>query len=379
MRIYLDNAATTQPDPAVIEAMLPYLLEHYGNPSSIHSFGRESKSAIELARKKIAMLLNATPSEIYFTSGGTEADNTALHGLTVTYGIKNIISSPLEHHAILHTLEDLRDSLGIQIHFLDVDARGEIDLDQLDGLLKEFPSSLVTLMHANNETGNITDLAAIGELCKEHKALFHSDTVQTIGKLPLNLMELNINSLAGSAHKFHGPKGVGFIYVRGSSKIRPYIHGGGQERNIRSGTENVAGVVGIARALEIAVETMNTNRRHIENLKQHMIDALRDRIEGVEFNGLSGDMERSLYTVLNTSIPPGDKLDMLLFQLDLKNIAASGGSACASGALQGSHVLNAMKADPRRPVIRFSFSKFNTVEEVDIAVSELAGIIKNTD
>ena len=377
MRIYLDNAATTQPDPAVIEAMLPYLSEHFGNPSSIHSFGRETKSAIELARKKIAGLVGAMPSEIYFTSGGTEADNTALHGLTVTYGIKNIISSPLEHHAVLHTLDDLKDSMGIGIHFLDVDARGEFDMDQLAGLLQEFPSSLVTLMHANNETGNITDIASVGNLCKEHKALFHSDTVQTMGKLPLNLGELNITSLAGSAHKFHGPKGTGFLYVRGSSKIKPYIHGGGQERNMRSGTENVAGVVGIAKALEIAVEDMDANRLHIEKLKRHMISALLENIGGIEFNGLSGDMDRSLYTVLNTSIPPDEKLDMLLFQLDLKNIAASGGSACASGALQGSHVLNAMNADPQRPVIRFSFSKYNTPEEVEIAVKELTAIVNN--
>ena len=377
MRIYLDNAATTQPDPAVIEAMLPYWSEHYGNPSSIHSFGRESKSAIELARKNIAGLIGASPAEIYFTSGGTEADNTALHGLTLTFGIKNIISSPLEHHAVLHTLDHLDETQGTRIHYLDVDAKGEFDIHQLEELLKENPAALVTLMHANNETGNITDIAAIGEMCKEYKALFHSDTVQTVGKLPLNLGKMNITSMAGSAHKFHGPKGTGFLYVRGSSKIKPYIHGGGQERNMRSGTENVAGVVGLAKALEIAVENMDPYRQQIEKLKQHMINALRDNIEGVEFNGLSGDMEHSLYTVLNVSIPPDEKLDMLLFQLDLKNIAVSGGSACASGALQGSHVLNAMKTDPQRPVIRFSFSKYNTPEEIDIAVSELVGILKD--
>jgi cysteine desulfurase len=377
MRIYLDNAATTQPDPAVIEAMLPYWSEHFGNPSSIHSFGRESKSALELARKKVAMLAGASPSEIFFTSGGTEADNTALHGLAVTYGIKNIISSPLEHHAVLHTLEDLKSSHGINIHFLNVDERGDFDISELAELMEKFPSSLVTLMHANNETGNISDIGLIGDLCSQYNAFFHSDTVQTIGKLPVNLQELKINSLAGSAHKFHGPKGAGFLYVRGSSKIKPYIHGGGQERNMRSGTENVAGVVGLAKALEIAVENMEKNRVHIFNLKRHMIGILKEKISGVQFNGLSDDEDKSLYTILNVSIPPSGKLDMLLFQLDLKDIAVSGGSACASGALQGSHVLTAMKKDPQRPVVRFSFSKFNTLDQINQACEILAEIINS--
>lgn len=375
MSIYLDNAATTQTDPAVVEAMLPYLSGSFGNPSSVHSFGRESKSAVELARKKVAGLLGASPSEIYFTSGGTEADNTALHGFTETFNIQNIITSPLEHHAVVHTLEHLKKSYNTRVIFLAVDERGMFDMDELSATLKENPGSLVTLMHANNEIGNIADIGQIGELCMEYNAYFHSDTVQSAGKIPLDLMEIKINSIAGSAHKFHGPKGTGFLYVRGTAKINPYLHGGGQERNMRSGTENVAGIAGLAKALEIAVNNMDQTRRKIQAMKNHMISRIKKMIPGVAFNGLCEDPDKSLYTILNVSLPPSDKLDMLLFQMDLKGVAASGGSACASGALQGSHVLNAMKADPQRPVIRFSFSKFNTMEEIDQACGILNEIV----
>ncbi len=376
MKVYFDNAATTRPDPEVVEAMVPYLSEHFGNPSSIHSYGRESKSAIEMARKTIAELVNATPSEIYFTSGGTEADNTALFGLIATFGIKTVISSPLEHHAIIHSIEHLRDSQGIKTIFLDVNEKGEIDFDQLTVMIKQNPHALVTLMHVNNEIGNITDIAEVGKLCAEFDCFFHSDTVQSMGKLPLDLRGLKINTLAGSAHKFHGPKGTGFLYVNGSAKIKPYIHGGGQERNLRSGTENVAGIAGLTKALEIAVQKMDEAGNHIQSMKNHMIKRLMNDIEGVQFNGLYNDTSKNLYNILNVSLPPDERLDMLVFQLDLKGIAASGGSACASGALQGSHVLNAMKTDPERPVVRFSFSRFNSMEEIDYACDTLSGLVK---
>ncbi len=375
MRVYLDNAATTRPDPEVIEAMMPYLSDHFGNPSSIHSYGRKSKAAIEMARKTVAQLIGAAPPEIYFTSGGTEADNTALYGLVTTFGIKTIISSPLEHHAVLHSIEYLGSSGKVNVLFLDVNEKGEFDDHQLEALLKENPSSLVTLMHVNNETGNITDIRRVGELCAEYKSYFHSDTVQSMGKLPLDTRQVKINSLAGSAHKFHGPKGTGFLYVNGSAKIKPFMHGGGQERNLRSGTENVAGIVGLAKALEIAVNKMEETANTLQSMKDRMISRLKKEIPGVQFNGFSDDPVKGLYNILNVSLPPDDKLDMLLFQLDLKEIAASGGSACASGALQGSHVLNAMKADPERPVVRFSFSRFNTTEEIDFACDTLADLI----
>ncbi len=376
MAIYLDNAATTKPDPAVVSEMLPYLSDHFGNPSSIHSFGRESKAAIEKARKKIASILNVSPSEIYFTSGGTEADNTALIGLTLTFDIKTIISTPLEHHAVLHTLDYLKSAYPVEVIMLDINDKGEFDPDQLVSLLEHNPSSLVSIMHGNNEIGNVSDIRQIGEWCRDYGCYFHSDTVQTLGKIPVDLSSISVNTIAGSAHKFHGPKGIGFLYVNGSKKIRPHLHGGGQERNLRSGTENVAGIVGLAKALELATEQMEINTQKISGLKERMIGLLNKNIPGIIFNGNYDDAERNLYSVLNASLPPSDKLDMLIFQLDLKGVAVSGGSACASGALQGSHVLNAMKADPQRPVVRFSFSKFNTPEEIDMAAGILTELLQ---
>ena len=381
MKVYLDNAATTRTDPLVVEAMLPYLGERFGNPSSTHSFGREARSSIELARKKTADIIGASPSEIFFTSGGTEADNTALTGFIETYKIKNVITTPIEHHAVIHTLEYLKKCWGINLLYLDVDKHGEFSLDQLHELLKDNQASLVSIMHANNEIGNIADIEKIAEICHEHHAKFFSDTVQTLGKLTLNLRNTRVDSIAGSAHKFHGSKGVGFLYVRSNSKIGPYIHGGGQERNMRSGTENVAGITGLAKALELACERMKATEQHIRRLKSHMIEELNRIIPGIQYNGRSSDLTHSLYTILNVSLPPSDKLGMILFQLDLQDIAASGGSACASGALVGSHVLNAMKVDNSRPAIRFSFSRFNTIEEIDYVIrklSELTAGIWNT-
>jgi cysteine desulfurase len=354
--------------------MLPYLHEFFGNPSSTHSHGREARSAIELSRKKIADLLGVAPSEIFFTSGGTEADNTYLSGVIDSYGIKKVITSPLEHHAVLHTLEYLKEIKKIDIQWLNVNGKGEIDLEQLDQILPDSSSTLVTLMHANNEIGNLTDIRRIGESCKTHQILFHSDMVQSLGKIRANLHDLQVDSVAGSAHKFHGPKGAGFMYIRKTRKSRPLLHGGGQERNMRSGTENVAGIVGMARALEIAYSDLENHKNHISKLKSGMIQLLKNKIPGVLFNGLSEYPDKSLYTILSVSLPASGKQSMPLFQMDLQGISVSGGSACASGALMGSHVLSAIQSDPKRTTMRFSFSRFNREEEIHHAVNVLTSL-----
>jgi cysteine desulfurase len=372
MRVYLDNAATTAMDDRVIEAMLPYMKLHYGNPSSVHSHGRQVRSAIEKARKKVAELLNASPSEIFFTSGGTEADNTAIVCGIETHGITHAITSPIEHHAVLHTLEECAKKGKVKLSLVGVNQQGELDLNQLEELLKANPNSLVSLMQANNEIGNINDLNAIGELAKNCGAFFHSDTVQTMGHYVHDLKTLPIDSLVAGGHKFHGPKGSGFLYVKKDRKIHPFIYGGAQERNMRGGTENVIGIVGISKALELAYENMERHRTHVESLKKRFIDLLRENIPGVEFNGLSADLEKSLYTVINVSLPPSEEnRGMLLFNLDLHGISASGGSACSSGASVGSHVLRTLGHNPERESVRFSFSRFNTLEEVDYTVEKL--------
>lgn len=372
MSVYFDNAATTAMDDRVIEAMLPYMKNHFGNPSSVHSHGREVRTAIEKSRKKVAELLNASPAEIFFTSGGTEADNTALVCGIETHGIQHAITSPLEHHAVLHTLEVLEKKGKVKLSILDVNKRGEIDFGQVEELLKANPKSLVSLMHANNEIGNLNDLTQIGELAKAFGAFFHSDTVQTMGHYVHDLKTLSVDAIVAGGHKFHGPKGSGFLYVRKDKKIHPFIHGGAQERNMRGGTENVIGIIGIAKALELAYEDMAGHQAHVEKIKKHFIDSLIQEIPGVEFNGLSADLDKSLYTVLNVSLPPSpSNRGMLLFNLDIEGISASGGSACSSGATVGSHVLRALNHNPERDSVRFSFSRFNTLADVDYAVGKL--------
>lgn len=372
MRVYFDNAATTALDERVLEAMLPYMRHHYGNPSSVHSPGREVRTAIEKARKKVAELLHASPSEIFFTSGGTEADNTALFCGIESHGITHAITSPLEHHAVLHPLEECQKRGQIRLSFVDVDDKGQINADHLKELLENNPKSLVSIMHANNEIGNINDIDSIGRLCQEFDAFFHSDTVQTVGHYIHDLSSIPVNATAGAGHKFHGPKGSGFLYVKKDKKIHPFILGGAQERNMRGGTENVYGIIGLAKALEIAYEEMSSHRIHIESLKRHFIELLKNTIPDVEFNGLSADLDRSLYTVLNVSLPPSEEnRGMVLFNLDLQGIAASGGSACSSGAAVGSHVLRAINHNPERDSVRFSFSRFNTTEEIDYTVEKL--------
>ena len=373
--VYLDNAATTPMDDRVIEAMLPFMRGQFGNPSSVHSHGREVRTAIEKARKKVAELIHASPSEIFFTSGGTEADNTALVCGIESHGISHAITSPLEHHAVLHTLEMLAKKGQVQLSLLDVNEQGEIDLQQLEELLKKNPKSMISLMHGNNEIGNLNDLERIGSLARAYEAFFHSDTVQTMGHYAHDLSQLPVDALVAGAHKFHGPKGVGFLYVRKDKKIHPFIHGGAQERNMRGGTENVIGIIGLAKALELSLEELHAHRSHIEKIKGYFIGKLKQDIPGVSFNGCSADLDKSLYTVLNVSLPPTESnRGMLLFHLDLEGISASGGSACSSGATVGSHVLRALQHSPERDAVRFSFSRFTTMEEVDYTLEKLKAL-----
>ena len=373
--VYLDNAATTQMDDRVIEAMLPFMRGHFGNPSSVHSHGREVRTAIEKARKKVAELLQASPSEIFFTSGGTEADNTALVCGIESHGISHAITSPLEHHAVLHTLEMLAKKGQVQLSLLEVNEQGEIDLAQLEELLKKNPKSLVSLMQGNNEIGNLNDLERIGQMTQAHGAFFHSDTVQTVGHYAHDLSKLPVDALVAGAHKFHGPKGVGFLYVRKDKKIHPFIHGGAQERNMRGGTENVIGIIGLATALEISLVELAAHRNQIEKIKGYFVERLRQEIPGIAFNGHSADLQKSLYTVLSISLPPSaSNRGMLLFHLDLEGISASGGSACSSGASVGSHVMRALQHPEDRDVVRFSFSRFTTMEEVDYTLEKLKGL-----
>ena len=373
--VYLDNAATTPMDDRVIEAMLPFMRGHYGNPSSVHSHGREVRSAIEKARKKVAELLHTSSSEIFFTSGGTEADNTALVCGVESHHISHAITSPLEHHAVLHTLEMLAKKGKIQLSILDVNDKGEINMQQLESLLQANPKSLVSLMQGNNEIGNLNDLERIGTLARTYDAFFHSDTVQTMGHYAHDLSQLPVDALVAGAHKFHGPKGVGFLYVRKDKKIHPFIHGGAQERNMRGGTENVIGIIGLAKALEISLEDLDAHRSHIEKVKSYFIEKLKQDIPGLAFNGCSAELNKSLYTVLNVSLPPSESnRGMLLFHLDLEGISASGGSACSSGATVGSHVLRALHHPAERDAVRFSFSRFTIIEEVDYPMEKLKAL-----
>ncbi|WP_109833022.1 cysteine desulfurase family protein [Reichenbachiella versicolor] len=372
-KVYLDNSATTPVSKEVLEAMIPYFTETFGNPSSIHSHGRETRSVIEKSRKKIADLLGTSPAEIFFTSGGTEADNMAIISSISSLGVKHMVSSTLEHHAVLHTVEHQAKTGKINLDLIRHSDLGELDIEHLRQSTQK--GSLVSIMHANNEIGNLNDINTISEICREKGAFFHTDTVQTMGKVKHNLQELDIDFLIGSAHKFHGPKGIGFIYVNANNKIDPFIHGGAQERNMRGGTENVAGIIGLAKALELAYENQDTDKKYIESIKRSMIEQLKEKIEGVSFNGLSEDLEKSIHTVLNVSIPESSDNDMLLFSLDIKGVSVSGGSACSSGTSIGSHVLEAINSDPRRGAIRFSFSKYTTMEEVTYAVDSLKELL----
>jgi len=376
MNVYFDNAATTPMDKTVLEKMLPYLENGFGNPSSIHKKGREIKSVIEKCRSKIASLLSCEPGEIFFTSGGTEADNMFILNTAIEKKLDTIITSKLEHHAVLHCCEYLERSYKKNIKFVNSDDKGVIDLDHLESLMKSSPNSLVTIMHGNNEIGNLNDIKKISRICEQYETIFHSDTVQTVGHYNLNLNDLNIHGIVGSAHKFHGPKGVGFLYLNNKHKISPFIHGGAQERNMRGGTENVYGIVGLAEALELSITNMADHAKKVSNLKKYMIEKLTHAVDGIKFNGQSSDLNNSLYTVLNVSIPNMNDQQMFLFNLDINNIAASAGSACTSGSEVGSHVLAQIKKNKGHVSVRFSFSKMNSKEEVDYTVDKVCEILK---
>lgn len=373
-RIYFDNAATTALDPQVLEAMMPYLTEKFGNPSSIYSYGREGRLAVETARKSVAKILKAHPAEIFFTSGGTESSNTAINAAVYDLGCKHIITSPIEHHATLHTVENLQHRGAATVSYVKVLPNGHIDMEHLASLLEESKvPCLVTLMHANNEIGNLLDIHAVGNLCKKYNAVFHSDTVQTVGHYPFDLKNTPVHFITGAAHKFNGPKGVGILYINENVRIKPFIQGGGQERNMRAGTENLYGIVGFAKALELATEQYEKDSAVIQALKMYMAEQLQKKLKGISFNG--DTFGKSLYTVLNVSFPKTEKSEMILFNLDIANICASGGSACTSGADQGSHVIRAINNDPNKIAVRFSFSKNNTKEEIDTVVNKLAELV----
>jgi len=370
MRVYLDNAATTPLDPEVLKEMYKVMENTYGNPSSIHAHGREARTLIERSRKTIANLLHTSPAEIFFTSSGTEADNTAIRCGINDHNIKHAITTRLEHHAVLHTMEALEKAGTIKLSFVDVNSKGSVDYDHLETLLKTNERSFVSLMHANNEIGTLSDMERVGDICEAYNAIYHCDTVQTMGHYVHDLSKLKAHFLVCAGHKLHGPKGVGFLHVNHRIKIKPLIYGGAQERNMRGGTENIYGIVGLAKALEIAYAEMEQHQQHVQGLKTYMMNQLTESIPGISFNGET-DPAKSLYTVLNVQFPEMEMGDMLLFNLDIAGISASGGSACSSGSDIGSHVLTAIGASPSRPSVRFSFSKYSTRDEVDFTVAKV--------
>ncbi|MFM1998158.1 MAG: hypothetical protein RL204_105 [Bacteroidota bacterium] len=370
-RIYLDNAATTPLDPKVLEAMMPFMTDFFGNPSSSHSFGRKTKTAIENSRRTIAKALNCSPSEIFFTSGGTEADNLAMHSAVYDQGCKHIITSLIEHSAVIKTAQAYAEKGVAKLSIVNLLPNGHIDLAHLEQLLASNEKSFVTLMHGNNEIANLLPLEKVGELCAQYGAIFHSDTVQTMGHYKFDLNALKVHFINAAAHKFHGPKGVGFIYINKSIKVNGTITGGGQERGLRGGTENLYGIVGLGKAIELAYADIEEHQNHVSELKQYMRSRLEQEIPGITFNGDSSS-PNSLYTVLNATFPPTSNFDMMLFLLDLEGVACSGGSACSSGATKGSHVLDAIGAlKDGCASLRFSFSRFTTKDEIDYAVSKI--------
>ena len=370
MRVYLDNAATTPIAPEVTKVITEVLANDFGNPSSTHSFGRHVKAHIETSRRNIAKHINCSPSEIVFTSGGTEADNMALTSSICNLGIQRIITSSIEHHAVGHTVEFLREQGRVKLDLVNLDEKGHVDLLHLEELLKAKEKTLVSLMHANNEIGNLLPLHKVSEICKKHNAYFHSDTVQTMGHYAFDLQKLDIDFITCAAHKFHGPKGVGFLYINSKNKPHAFIHGGSQERQMRGGTENVYGIVGLSKAMDLAYEDLENHQKHVLGLKQYMIKKFRAFSDEITFHG-DIDSEKSLYTVLNVCFPKTVKGGMLLFTLDLKGVAVSGGSACTSGANSASHVLEGIKADTSRPNVRFSFSRYTTQQELDYALEQI--------
>ena len=378
-KVYFDNAATTAVREEVVEAMAKSLMEDFGNPSSTHGFGRSSKSIVEQARKDIAKVLNAHSSEIIFTSGGTEADNLVLKSAVKDMGVEHIISTGIEHHAVVHTLDELEHQGLVRVHNLNLNSKGEPDLNQLEDLLKSLEGKvLISLMHVNNEIGNLLDIDRVTSLSTQYGALFHSDTVQSVGHFQWDLQKQKVDFLAVSAHKFHGPKGVGFAYIRKGHPIKALISGGSQEKGMRAGTESIHNIVGLAKALQLTQENYHQERSYIEGIKRYFIETLSREIPSVVFNGTSADFEKSTYTMVNVSIPiVNEKASLLLFNLDLRGIACSKGSACQSGSQKGSHVLSQILDEKALefPALRFSFSKYNTREEVDYVVEVLKELL----
>lgn len=377
MRVYLDNAATTPIAKEVVEAMIPVLENGFGNPSSTHFYGRQTKALIETSRRTVAKLLNCQASEIIFTSGGTEADNMALFSSVQLMGVKHIITTTIEHHAVGHTAEAIEKVGLAKVSYVKIDEKGHVDLADLERLLQTGEKTLVSLMHANNEIATLIPIKKISEICRKYNALFHSDTVQTMGHYAFDLADLDIDFITCAAHKFHGPKGIGFLYVNKNVKVEALIHGGAQERGFRGGTENVYGIVGLAKAMELAYEDVEAHQSHVQQLKSYMIEQLKASFDTISFHGET-DPARSLYTVLNVCFPKTDKAGMLLFTLDLKGVAVSGGSACSSGAAKGSHVLEGINADMTRPNTRFSFSRYTTKEEIDYALEQIRIVFEKT-
>lgn len=377
MRVYLDNAATTPIAKEVVEAMIPVLENGFGNPSSTHFYGRQTKALIETSRRTVAKLLNCQASEIIFTSGGTEADNMALFSSVQLMGVKHIITTTIEHHAVGHTAEAIEKAGLAKVSYVKIDEKGHVDLADLERLLQTGEKTLVSLMHANNEIATLIPIKKISEICRKYNALFHSDTVQTMGHYTFDLADLDIDFITCAAHKFHGPKGIGFLYVNKNVKVEALIHGGAQERGLRGGTENVYGIVGLAKAMELAYEDVQAHQTHVQQLKSYMIEQLKASFDTISFHGET-DPARSLYTVLNVCFPKTDKAGILLFTLDLKGVAVSGGSACSSGAAKGSHVLEGINADMTRPNTRFSFSRYTTKEEIDYALEQIRIVFEKT-
>lgn len=370
MKVYLDNAATTPMAPEVIERMAEVMRNHYGNPSSIHGFGRDAKAVIEIARREVAKLINAEPKEVIFTSGGTEADNMAILCAVKDFGVTRIISSVIEHHAVVHTTEHA----GVKIDWVDVSETGMVDLIHLEKLLQSGEKTIVSLMHANNEIGTLLDLKVVSALCKKYDAYFHSDTVQTFGHYTIDAQDLGVDFMTCAAHKFHGPKGVGFLYVNKRLSISPVMQGGSQERGLRGGTENITGIAGLAEALKLANTDIESHQKHVQELKTYMMNAIIEKVPDVQFHGET-DPENSLYTVLNVCFPDFENKSMLLFLMDIEGVACSGGSACSSGSNTGSHVLRGIKSDSNRPNVRFSFSRYTTKAEIDYALSVIEKVV----
>lgn len=377
MRVYLDNAATTTIAPEVVDVMVDVMRNDFGNPSSTHFYGRQVKALIETSRRKIAGYLNCSSSEIIFTSGGTEADNMALFSAVHDLGIKRIITSSIEHHAVGHSVDALVKHNSIIYEYVKLDSKGHVNLQDLESLLQNNIPTLVSLMHANNEIATLLPLKEVSGICRKYGAYFHSDTVQTMGHYSFDLADLDIDFITCAAHKFHGPKGVGFLYINKKNKVESLIHGGAQERGLRGGTENVYGIVGLAKAMDLAYDDLKGHQDHVQNLKTYMIDKLKSLFPTISFHGET-EPTTSLYTVLNVCFPKTEKGGMLLFTLDLKGVAVSGGSACSSGANKGSHVLEGIGADMTRPNARFSFSRYSTKEEIDFALQQVKSSFEQT-